>query len=65
MIIKKRFIAGATCPNCSEQDTLRWWEQNSIEMVECVECEYIDKRTSESIEASEHSGEELIGIFKP
>ncbi|NMV27788.1 YheV family putative metal-binding protein, partial [Vibrio parahaemolyticus] len=25
MKIKKRFIAGASCPNCSQQDTLRWW----------------------------------------
>ncbi|MDW3060089.1 YheV family putative metal-binding protein, partial [Vibrio sp. 1978] len=24
MKAKKRFIAGATCPQCSQQDTLRW-----------------------------------------
>ncbi|MCV5837059.1 YheV family putative metal-binding protein, partial [Escherichia coli] len=44
MKAKKRFIAGATCPQCSQQDTLRWWIENNIELVECVECDYTEQR---------------------
>ena len=65
MASKKRFIAGATCPNCSAADTLRWWVENGIEMVECVECGYTDKRAPASVESSGHSEQEMIGIFKP
>jgi uncharacterized metal-binding protein (TIGR02443 family) len=63
--MKKRFIAGASCPKCAQQDTLRWWIENNIELVECVECGHQDQRTPESVESSEHSGQEMIGIFKP
>jgi len=65
MKIKKRFIAGANCPNCSTQDSLRWWVENNIEMVECVECGHIDKRLPKSIELSEHVDQNMIGFFKP
>lgn len=63
--MKKRFIAGATCPKCSAQDALRWWIENNVEWVECVECEYQEQRTPQSVEKGEHSDEKLIGIFKP
>lgn len=65
MKIKKRFIAGANCPKCSSQDSLRWWVENSIEMVECVECDYIDKRAPKSVETSQHAQQDMIGVFKP
>ncbi|EKA3120468.1 YheV family putative metal-binding protein [Vibrio alginolyticus] len=65
MKIKKRFIAGASCPNCSQQDTLRWWIENNIELVECVECEFTEQRKPQSVEKSKHSDQEMIGIFKP
>jgi uncharacterized metal-binding protein (TIGR02443 family) len=63
--MKKRFIAGASCPKCSQQDTLRWWIENNIEIVECVECSHTDQRKPQSVEKTEHSGQEMIGIFKP
>lgn len=62
---KKRFIAGATCPHCQAQDTLRWWTENNIEIVECVECDFLEHRQPKSVEKTEHAGETLIGIFKP
>ncbi|EAS41830.1 metal-binding protein [Photobacterium profundum] len=66
---KKRFIAGAVCPACSKQDTLRWWKENEIEIVECVECHHVDRRLPKSVEQSEHlaedKGQQVIGIFKP
>ncbi|ELR63913.1 Putative cytoplasmic protein, probably associated with Glutathione-regulated potassium-efflux [Photobacterium marinum] len=66
---KKRFIAGAVCPQCSEQDTLRWWQENEIERVECVVCDYTDRRVPKSVDESEQlsppTKEQVIGIFKP
>ena len=62
---KKRFIAGAQCPHCKEQDSLRWWIENNIEVVECVDCDYTEQRSPKSIEESEHKTQDMIGIFKP
>ncbi|WP_260259982.1 YheV family putative zinc ribbon protein [Vibrio intestinalis] len=63
--MKKRFIAGASCPKCNQQDTLRWWIENNIELVECVDCSYQEQRKPQSVEKTERGGEEMIGIFKP
>ncbi|MCD9210927.1 YheV family putative metal-binding protein [Vibrio cholerae] len=62
---KKRFIAGANCPQCQTTDTLQWWVENSIELVECVECGFHEQRKPKSVEQSEHANEQMIGIFKP
>ncbi len=62
---KKRFIAGASCPKCSQQDSLRWWIDHNVEWVECVECEFKEQRTPKAVEKTERGDEELIGIFKP
>ncbi|ENI4129786.1 YheV family putative zinc ribbon protein [Vibrio fluvialis] len=62
---KKRFIAGASCPSCKAQDTLRWWIENNIELVECVECDYHEQHKPKSVESSEHGSDQMIGIFKP
>ncbi|MFH0257669.1 YheV family putative zinc ribbon protein [Vibrio rumoiensis] len=65
MKTKKRFIAGAKCPMCKQSDSLRVWEENQIEVVECVECDYVEQKTPQAIEQSVHGTEQLIGIFKP
>ncbi|SJN57559.1 hypothetical protein VR7878_02378 [Vibrio ruber DSM 16370] len=65
MRIKKRFIAGASCPQCHTADALRWWEENHVEHVECVECDYTEQRTPRSVEQTSHAEETMIGIFKP
>ncbi|KUJ00781.1 YheV family putative zinc ribbon protein [Vibrio sp. MEBiC08052] len=65
MQIKKRFIAGACCPQCHTADSLCWWEVNHVEHVECVECDYTEQRTPRSVEQSTHAEEAMIGIFKP
>ncbi|MBD1557361.1 YheV family putative metal-binding protein [Vibrio sp. S9_S30] len=62
---KKRFIVGAACPQCKEKDALRWWEENNVEVVECVDCNYVEQRTTQSVEKSEHATQNMIGIFKP
>ncbi|MEH0667306.1 YheV family putative metal-binding protein [Vibrio scophthalmi] len=63
--MKKRFIAGASCPHCQAQDTLRWWIENNIEWVECVECQHTDQRKPQEVEKTPHAGQDMIGIFKP
>ncbi|MBE4142882.1 YheV family putative metal-binding protein [Vibrio parahaemolyticus] len=62
---QETFYRGATCPQCSQQDTLRWWIENNIELVECVECDYTEQRKPQSVEKNKHSAQEMIGIFKP
>ncbi|WP_375752325.1 YheV family putative zinc ribbon protein [Vibrio sp. HN007] len=63
--MKRRFIAGATCPSCQSSDSLRWWVENDIELVECVDCDYKEQRLPKAVEQSEHNGQEMIGVFKP
>lgn len=40
--VKKRFIAGAVCPACSEQDKIVMWEEDGVPHRECVACGYVD-----------------------
>jgi hypothetical protein len=42
MITKKRFIAGAVCPACSEPDKLMMWNVDDVPHRECVACGYAD-----------------------
>ncbi|WP_419737181.1 YheV family putative zinc ribbon protein [Pseudomonas sp. COR18] len=39
---RKRFIAGAVCPACSEQDKLMMWSEDDVPHRECVACGYAD-----------------------
>jgi len=62
---KKRFIAGATCPNCKEVDTLMLYKENDVEKIECVECNHKQSQVDEKIAKAAVSPTEVIGIFKP
>ncbi|CZF80417.1 metal-binding protein [Grimontia sp. AD028] len=66
---KKRFIAGATCPSCSATDTMRWWQEHHVEVVECVQCGHTDRRSPMSAEekqpVAQQQDAQVIGIFKP
>jgi uncharacterized metal-binding protein (TIGR02443 family) len=42
VITKKRFIAGAVCPACSEPDKLMMWSEDDVPHRECVACGYSD-----------------------
>lgn len=42
MSVIKRFIAGAVCPRCGEQDTLRMHRDDEREHRECVRCDFAD-----------------------
>ncbi|WP_120997246.1 YheV family putative metal-binding protein [Stutzerimonas urumqiensis] len=38
----KRFIAGAVCPACSAQDTVKMWDVDGVPHRECVACGFAD-----------------------
>lgn len=40
---KKRFIAGAVCPRCSEMDKLVTYQEDGKEFRECVACGFHDE----------------------
>ena len=42
MSVLKRFIAGAVCPACSAQDTIKMWDEDGVPNRECVACGYAD-----------------------
>ncbi|MGS2718388.1 YheV family putative zinc ribbon protein [Eionea flava] len=41
--MKKRFIAGAVCPRCSEMDRLVTYKEDDKEFRECVSCGFKDE----------------------
>jgi uncharacterized metal-binding protein (TIGR02443 family) len=42
--VKRRFIAGAQCPNCGEQDSLYIEDAQAMDRVACMDCDYKDER---------------------
>lgn len=51
--MKRRFIAGAVCPQCSESDKTVVYQQADDEVSECVKCGYKRFRSHLATEASE------------
>jgi hypothetical protein len=41
-VSKRRFIAGAVCPACSELDKIQMWDEDGVPHRECVACGYAD-----------------------
>src|SRR5690606_38409032 len=41
--VKKRFIAGAVCPQCSTADSIVMYKENNDEYRECVDCGFQEK----------------------
>jgi len=62
---KKRFIAGATCPECNSMDTMMLYKENEVEKVECVQCHHIMTQPKEAVQASTRQFEQVIGVFNP
>ncbi len=42
MAVKKRFIAGATCPSCGEMDSIVVYEEEGEQKRECVSCDFAE-----------------------
>lgn len=62
---RKRFIAGAVCPECKALDTLRLWQEDQVEVVECVKCGHQKRQTDEQVAKHVRGDEQVIGIFDP
>ena len=63
---KRRFIAGAKCPQCQEQDSIVLIIENNVERVECVVCDYKETQASRDTQtAAKGDKEQIIGLFKP
>lgn len=65
MSVRKRFIAGATCPACQEKDTLALWRENNIDIVECVKCHHQMREADKQAQSHVREQEQVIGIFHP
>ncbi|WP_337012431.1 YheV family putative zinc ribbon protein [Pantoea sp. AS142] len=63
--MRKRFIAGATCPNCQEKDTLAMWRENNVDVVECVKCGHQMREVDKQARDQVRTNEQVIGIFHP
>ncbi|MBY6063991.1 DNA-binding protein [Pseudidiomarina sediminum] len=73
--VRKRFIAGATCPACGAADTLQLLiSENAAgeqqEQVQCVSCQHRfaerqQEETTQAAEAKPVDDAAIIGLFKP
>lgn len=62
--LKKRFIAGATCPKCGAIDTMALTKENNVETVTCVNCHHQMTQPEAHISEEIRPTEQVIGIFK-
>ena len=63
---KRRFIAGAKCPKCQALDRIVMITTDNDEWVECIECDYTEKRpTADDLKASEVQDDIGVIQFKP
>ena len=61
--VKKRFVAGAKCPQCGELDSILLFLEHGIETIECTDCDYREQQADNNIKKSTQA--EMIGLFKP
>jgi len=65
MTLKKRFIAGATCPKCGALDTMALTKEDNVEKVTCVACGDQMTQPEEHVQKDVRPSEQVIGVFKP
>ncbi|NMP15997.1 YheV family putative zinc ribbon protein [Thalassotalea sp. Y01] len=63
--MKKRFIAGAKCPECNAMDTLALYKEDGVEKVTCVSCGMLMTQPDEKVAPEVRGDETVIGVFKP
>lgn len=63
MSIKRRFIAGAKCPKCTSNDSIVMLTTHEDERIECVECEYTEKRP-EKVEPVQTIESNMISVVQ-
>ncbi|NVJ59183.1 MAG: YheV family putative metal-binding protein [Gammaproteobacteria bacterium] len=65
--MKKRFIAGAQCPECNEVDSLMLGESKGTKYFECVECGFIEKMGNSDDSKSDnqqHSNKKIDNLIQ-
>ena len=62
---RKRFIAGATCPQCNKLDSVALTLENAVETLTCVSCGYTQTQTPKQATAATRQFEQIIGVFDP
>lgn len=62
---RKRFIAGAVCPQCQAQDTLAVGREDDVDVVECVQCGYHQRQSDTPATEAAPYGDTLIARFHP
>ena len=55
-ISKRRFIAGAVCPACSELDKIQMWDEDGVPHRECVACGYSDTLNEQGLSVPKELG---------
>jgi uncharacterized protein len=63
--LRKRFIAGATCPKCKSIDSIMLYFENNVEKLKCVKCDYKDVQSATDVSAQVATSADVIGVFKP
>lgn len=63
--LRKRFIAGATCPTCKSIDSIMLYFENNVEKLQCVKCDYKDVQSATDVSAQVVTSADVIGVFKP
>jgi uncharacterized metal-binding protein (TIGR02443 family) len=58
---KKRFIAGAVCPACSEPDKILMWDEDGVPHRECVACGYADTLNAQGQSVPKELGTRVSG----
>ncbi|QXH46655.1 YheV family putative metal-binding protein [Pseudomonas xanthosomatis] len=53
---KRRFIAGAVCPACSEMDKLMMWNEDGVPHRECVACGFTDTLNEQGLSVPKEIG---------
>ncbi|WP_394147371.1 YheV family putative zinc ribbon protein [Shewanella atlantica] len=61
--VKRRFVAGAKCPECKAMDSIVLFKVNGVETVECIDCDYSEQQSDEKV--AKQAGGDVIGVFKP
>ena len=62
--VKKRFIAGAVCPQCKAIDTMALTKELGVEKVTCVSCNHQMVQPEAHVEQQVRQAEQIIGVFK-
>ena len=65
MTMRKRFIAGARCPQCHAHDTLALIQEGEQEKVACVRCSFEMHGRDQALVEEIPQANRVIGIFSP